>query len=212
MNQRLPNIKYQGSVDDFAYMEELVDRRYEIYETIEAIAEGDDSGAGTKPLIPWLVEQIIQCNREDKGLPVEQRKPIRLYINSPGGDLFAGFALIDAIKLSETPVYTINMGQWCSMAFLIGIAGHKRYSLPHAKFLMHDGQSFTYGSTAKAQDEAEFNKRYEKEVVKAHVLNSSRMTEKEYDKVFRIEYYMLPQDALEKGFIDEVVTNLETIM
>ena len=212
MGQKIPSIKYQGSVDDFAYMEEINDRRYEIYETIEPIAEGDDSSTGSKPLIPWLIEQIIQCNREDKGLPIDQRKPIRLYINSPGGDLFAGFGLIDAIKLSKTPVYTINVGQWCSMAFLIGISGHKRYSLPHVKFLMHDGHSFTYGSTAKAQDEAEFNKRYEKEVVKAHVLENSNMTSQEYDKVFRIEYYMLPKDALEKNFIDEIVTDLEAIM
>lgn len=212
MATRIPSLKYQGDINDYAYLEELNDRRYEIYETIEGISKGDDCNNGTKPLIPWLIEQIIQCNREDKGLPVEQRKPIRLYINSPGGDLFTGFGLIDAIRLSKTPVYTINVGEWCSMAFLIGISGHKRYSLPHAKFLLHDGQSFTYGSTAKAQDEAEFNKRYEKEVVKKHVLDCSNMTSEEYDRIFRIEYFMLPQDAMKKNFIDEIVSDLETIM
>lgn len=209
---KVPGLKYQAGIDDYAYLEEINDRRFEIYETIEAIAEGDDSSDGSKPLIPWIIEQIIQCNREDKGKAIEDRKPIRLYINSPGGDISAGFALVDAIKLSKTPVYTVNLGEWYSMAFLIGIAGHKRFSLPHARFLLHDGHSFTYGSTAKAQDEAEFNKRYEQEVVKEHVLSCSKMKSAEYNKIFRMEYYMLPQDALEEGFIDEIITDLETIM
>lgn len=155
---------------------------------------------------------IIDYNREDKGKPVEERRPIRLYIDSPGGDLISGFGIIGAIKVSKTPVYTINVGQWSSVAFLIGICGHRRFSLPDMTFLMHDGHTSTSGSTNKTQDTMKFSQRFEDEVVKTHVLEHSNMTSREYDALSRVEYYMLPEDALEHGFIDEIVTDVDTIL
>ena len=137
---------------------------------------------------------------------------ISLYINSPGGNLNEGFALIDAIKISKTPVYTINVGQWSSMSFLIGITGHKRFSLPSATFLMHDGSSGAFGSTSKVQDCVEFEKRFKNEVIKKHVLDHSKMQAVDYDALARVEYYLLPKDALERGFIDKIVDDIDAIL
>ncbi|MBO7131956.1 ATP-dependent Clp protease proteolytic subunit [Candidatus Saccharibacteria bacterium] len=159
-----------------------------------------------------LVECIFDYNRADQGKDIESREPIRLYINSPGGDQNEGFALVDAIILSKTPVYTINVGQWSSMSFLIGIAGHKRFSFPHATFLLHDGSSGAFGSTNKVQDRVKFEERFENEVVKAHVLAHSNMKGPEYDALARVEYYLLPEDALDRGFIDEIVTDIDAIL
>lgn len=159
-----------------------------------------------------MAQLILDYNREDKGKPIEERRPIRIYIDSPGGDVTGGFAIIGAIKASKTPIYTINVGQWSSMAFLIGICGHRRFSLPNMTFLMHDGDLFTAGSTNKAQDKMKFNERYENEVIKAHVIEHSNMSPREYDALSRVEYYMLPEDALEHGFIDEIVTDIDTIL
>ena len=55
-----------------------------------------------------LVKMIVKCNREDKGKPVEDRKPIKVFIDSPGGDVLALWTTIKAIEISKTPVYTIN--------------------------------------------------------------------------------------------------------
>ena len=159
-----------------------------------------------------IVQLILEYNREDKGKSPEERQPIRLYIDSPGGDAIGGFAIISAIKVSKTPVYTINIGQWSSMAFLIGICGHRRFSLPNMTFLMHDGDLLAAGSTNKAQDKMKFNERYENEVIKAHVLKHGKISSIEYDALSRVEYYMLPEDALERGFIDEIVTDIDTIL
>lgn len=60
--------------------------------------------------VSGAIHNIYQYNREDADLPVEERKPILLYIASNGGSVDAGFALIDAIQTSKTPVYTINTG------------------------------------------------------------------------------------------------------
>ena len=61
-----------------------------------------------------LIKMIIRCNKEDKGKPVEDRKPIKIFFFSPAGDLDVNYALIDTIRMSKTPVYGINVGRCCS--------------------------------------------------------------------------------------------------
>lgn len=161
-----------------------------------------------------IVQHILQFNREDDtaNIPSADRQPIKLFINCPGGSSSEGFPLVSVIELSETPIWTINIGEWSSMAFLIGITGHRRLSLPHTTFLMHDGSDFIVGSANKVQDTAAFNKRFEQEVVKPHVLKHTSMTEEEYKEYERVELYMLPKDALKFGVIDEIITSLNPLL
>lgn len=195
---------------DFRRARELEDRRLYLYGEISPVDSDDSMYAGFSNS-SFIIEQIIEYNRLDDGIEPEERDAIRLYIDSPGGDVTEGFALISAIETSKTPIYTINIGQWSSMAFLIGIAGHKRFSLPYSSFLMHDGSIFLYGSTKKVKDQIEFEDRMEEEIVKPHVLKHGKMSEEEYDKLDRKEFYMLPKDALEYHFIDTIVNNLDEI-
>ena len=154
--------------------------------------------------VSGAIHNIYQYNREDADLPVEGRKPILLYIASNGGSVDAGFALIDAIQTSKTPIYTINTGYWYSMGFLIGLAGKKRFAMPNATFLMHDGSNFIWTSGSKAQDQADFNRRVEARV-KQYILDHSTLTSKEYDKKQRVEWYLFADEAKEKGFIDQII-------
>ena len=202
--------KISLNLDDYLFCQGLQDRRIYLKTAINLI-EGVVV-IGESSIADELVGQIFAYNREDKGKPPEERRPIRFYIDSPGGDTVGGFAIIEAIKLSKTPIYTINVGQWSSMAFLIGICGHRRFSLPNMSFLMHDGFNRTFDSSSKAQDKMKFDQRYEAEVVKTHVLKNSKMTPAQYDALSRVEYYMLPKDALEHGFIDEIVTDIDAIL
>ena len=139
-----------------------------------------------------------------KGIPVEQRQPILLYVASNGGDVDAGFELIDAILASKTPVYTINLGYQYSMGFLIGLAGHKRYATQNAKFLMHDGSNLIWNSGTKAQDQMEFQKRVEQRI-KQYVIAHSNVTSEEYDSKLRVEWYLFADEAKEKGFCDHIL-------
>ena len=70
---------------------------------------------------------IIKWNKEDKNIPIEERKPIKIFINSDGGCLNSILNLIDTIKLSKTPIITIGMGKAYSAGGLLLMAGHKRY-------------------------------------------------------------------------------------
>ena len=79
-----------------------------------------------------LVQYIIKWNREDKGIPIEERKPIRLIIFSDGGLIDVEESIVSFIRLSKTPVYGIDVGMVASAASLIYISCHKRYALPNA--------------------------------------------------------------------------------
>lgn len=151
-----------------------------------------------------IVKHIIRYNVEDKGIPEDERQPILLYITSNGGDVYAGFELIDAIECSKTPVYTINMGYQFSMGFLLGISGHKRFATKHSKFLWHDGTSGTLNSTAKVRDEMEFQNRNE-DRIRQFILEHTKIDPELYDSKLRVEWYMFADEAKELGVVDYIV-------
>ena len=151
-----------------------------------------------------IARYILQYNAEDRNIDPAERQPILLYIASNGGDVDAGFELIDIIEQSKTPVWTINLGYEYSMGFLIGLAGHKRFAMRNAKFLLHDGSNFVWNSGAKAQDQMEFNKRQELRI-RDYVLSHSRITPEEYDSKLRVERHMFADEAKEKGFTDYII-------
>lgn len=181
-----------GLVEDIFYLKDLKQRKLFIAANI------------SQETVEDAVRHIMQFNREDAGVATEERKPIILYVSSNGGDVDAGFELIDVIMRSKTPVYTVNLGYQYSMGFLIGLAGHKRFAMPNAKFLMHDGTNFVWDSGAKAQDRMEFNKKME-DRVKEYILSRSKLTPEEYDSKYRIEWYMFSDEAKEKGFVDYII-------
>lgn len=181
-----------GCLDEMFYLQDL--KRRKIWLNCEI----------TQGTIASVVRHIMQINAEDKGIEVENRKPILLYIISEGGDVDAGFELIDAIQNSKTPIYTINLGYWYSMGFLIGLSGHKRYATGNAKFLMHDGSHFICNSSTKARDQMRFNDRVE-ERIKEYVLSHSNLDSDEYDAKLRVEWYMFADEAKERGFVDCII-------
>ena len=156
-------------------------------------------------VIDDAVYHILRYNRLDKGIPIDQRQPIILYINSRGGFVPEGFCLIDAIQLSKTPVYTVNLAFAASMGFLIFIAGHKRYSLPHSEFLMHDGDIIGCNSTAKMRDYMEFETVEIQDETKNYVLSRTNIDDKLYNEKYRCEWYFLPHKAKEIGAVDYIV-------
>ena len=155
--------------------------------------------------IDQLVYHILRYNRLDKGKPVEDRQPIVLYINSPGGSVICGYGLIDAIISSKTPVYTVNLAECSSMGFLIAIAGHKRYTFPHCEYLMHEGYAGAYDNMSKAKDRIDFEAGEMEEMTRAFVLSKTKITEDLYKEKYRCEWYFLPAKAKELGVVDYIV-------
>jgi len=178
--------------NDIVYLDHLKQRKIIINDQI-------DDG-----LIEEAVLRIMTFNQEDKGIAEKDRKPIIIYINSPGGVITAGFSLIDTILASVTPVYTVNLGIEYSMGFLIGLAGKKRFTQSFSTFLLHDGSGFLYNSMSKIRDTAIFYEELEKKI-KAFILAHSTLTSKMYDKKYGSEWYMFAKEAKANGFTDFII-------
>lgn len=135
------------AIDEYLHHKDIAERRL-WFNTSVASMDDVDVVDSTTLLVTDIVHHIIQYNRDDENIPTENRKPIKLYVNSPGGDIYEGFALVDAIQLSKTPIYTYNVGTCASMAFLIYIAGPSAspFRAPCSCFTM----ASTVASTAPA--------------------------------------------------------------
>lgn len=179
--------------DDYVNIKEYEERRLYINGEIDEFVADE------------TVTAILDYNRQDKDIKdVSLRKPILLYCTSVGGSVIDGFAIIDAILNSRTPVYLINLAYQYSMGFLIGLAGHKRFAMPNATFLMHDGSNFVFNSTAKVGDQLKFQEQQEKRT-KEYILSRSKLTSKKYDQMYRVEWQMYSQEAKECGFTDYII-------
>ena len=205
-------VRFNTTFAELEALKEIEARRLFLCGEIKSPGDDIDVCDDNSTQISSLVHTIFQYNREDRGVPIAERRPIMLYINSPGGELTEGFSLVAAIKLSQTPIYTVNIGMWCSMAFLIGITGSKRYTLPFMTFLMHEASGFSFGKISNMEDKIKFDRKFSDTVVKPLVLEHSCMTDREYDLVVKNELYLLPDDALKYGFVDEIVTDINTIL
>lgn len=157
-----------------------------------------------------ILMDIREYNRQDYLVPLSERVPIKLFIDSPGGDVVAGLAIIDAIYVSKTPVYTVNVSKAYSMAFQIMISGHKRFAFKSSSFLLHDGAEGGFDSSSKFRDRLKFSDDLEKLEIE-NIVKRTKITNKEYEKNVRREWYMLVPEALELGVIDEVVESFDQV-
>lgn len=152
-----------------------------------------------------IILYILAWNKEDKGLPKDKRKPIWLYVNSPGGDMINGWNVIDIIENSETPVYTVCFAECASMAFHIYIAGHKRYCFKNSILLIHDGEIQISNSSSKAKDTMKFIESLD-ERTKEHVLSHTNISSEFYDSIYDTEYYLFGNaEGKELGCVDYII-------
>lgn len=154
---------------------------------------------------------ILRWNMEDKGKPVEDRVPIRLYIMSYGGDLDYMWALIDAIEASVTPVYTINVGLCASAASLIFMAGSRRYMLPNSKVLIHEGSAQLGGDAQKIFDASDTYKRQIKQM-KDYILARTEIPPQQLNKKRNNDWTIDAAQCLEYKICDQVVATLDEVI
>lgn len=143
----------------------------------------------------------------EKNIPIEKRKPIRMYIDSCGGQLTDAFTIINTMRMSKTPVYTIVVGAAYSAGFFISIAGHKRFAYPLASFLYHEGSAANGGTANQFQNFSEFYKKQLKQL-KTHTLECTKISEELYEDIKRDDFWMTAEEALKLGCIDSISKEL----
>ncbi len=147
-----------------------------------------------------VIAQLLFLEAEDP------EKDIHIYLNSPGGEVSAGLGIYDAMQYVNTDVETICMGQAASMAAIIlaGGAHGKRYSLPHARVMIHQPLGGVQGQATDIQIHAE-------EILKIrHTMNEilAHHTGRgvaEVEKNTERDRFMSAQEALDYGIIDRIM-------
>lgn len=158
-----------------------------------------------------LVRYIVYWNQEDKDKPVEDRVPIKIFINSPGGDLTICDLIIDTIRMSKTPIYAIGTGMVASAASLIYLSCHKKYLFPNAHLILHDGSAVIGGSGRDVINAVEdYKKQLEKNIL--FIIANTGYTEEEVRTNMKSDWYIRTPEALSKGASDGVITDISMIL
>ena len=149
---------------------------------------------------------------------VNSEKPIKLYVNSPGGSVTAGLAIYDTMQFVKAPVHTMVMGQAASMGSFLaqaGAAGH-RYVLPESRTMIHRVSSGTRGTSGSVHIQElqmedairsfDEGKRLNKRLTELYVKHNS--TDKSFEELFdtmKFDTFLSAQEAVDAGFADRVV-------
>jgi ATP-dependent Clp protease protease subunit len=148
-----------------------------------------------------ITAQLLVLEAEDP------EKDISLYVNSPGGSAYAGMAIYDAMQHVRPDVRTVCLGMGMSAAAMIlaGGAGGKRFALPNAKMMIHQGSGGFRGSPADIQIAAteilEMTRRMA-EIIARHSGQDVEQVMRDIDR----DRFMTPEEAVEYGLIDQVLT------
>ncbi len=153
---------------------------------------------------------IIKFNMDDANIPVENRKPIKLLIDSWGGEVYPTLNVMDLINISKTPVYTICMSKAFSAGGLILLAGHKRFAFENSSFMYHEGSLGFSGDRGKAKDFLDHQDAIEAKILD-YVVSRTNFTREELDKTSRKDSYYVGEELITKGVVDEIVRDLSIL-
>lgn len=151
---------------------------------------------------------------------VNAEKPIKLFINSPGGSVTSGLAIYDTMQFIKCPVHTYVMGQACSMGSFLAQAGEpgKRFVLPESRTMIHRVSSGTPGTSGSVhvqelqfedakrhyEESQKINKRLTELYVKH---NTAGKTYEELFETMKFDTFLTAQEAVDAGLADNVITS-----
>ncbi len=176
------------------------ERAYDIYSRLlkeRVIFMGDEVNSATANLV---VAQLLHLAYEDP------KKDIKLYINSPGGSVYDGLAIIDTMNYIEPDVQTIGIGLQASMGAMLLSAGAKgkRYALPNSRIMIHQPSSGTQGKITDqeiALKEGIYLKQQLAEMLAKNTGKDVKQVIKDMDR----DNWMSAEEAKKYGLVDEVI-------
>lgn len=155
-------------------------------------------------LLESICLYILKFNQEDKNIPVENRKPIWIILNSAGGSVTFGMGLLDCIRGSITPVNCLIIGAAASMASYIPMVCNKSYIMPNGVICIHDGQTGIIQTSRKANDTMNFYNSCD-ERLHGIILDNTNITEDFLEEIADREYYIFAEKAKELGIVTDIV-------
>lgn len=178
------------------------ERSYDIYSRLlndRIIFLGEEIDSVSANLV---VAQLLHLESQDA------EKDISLYINSPGGEVYSGLAILDTMNFIKPQVSTICVGMAASMAAVLLSAGAKgkRFCLPHSKVMIHQPSGGAQGQQTEIEIVAEEIKKTRRELNQILSDASGQPIEKVQADTER-DNYLTASEALDYGLIDRIVTS-----
>jgi ATP-dependent Clp protease protease subunit len=164
----------------------------------------------TEELVEYS-HQIIKWNIEDKDVPVESRKKIKIFINTDGGEATAANNFISVMQLSKTPCITIGMGKCYSAGALIFLAGKERYIFKNTIIMIHKGSSGIISDVNKIIDYSKFLEK-DNEICKEFILQNSKIPVKKYKEVEDKDWYIFPTEAIDYGIATRIISDIDELI
>jgi ATP-dependent Clp protease protease subunit len=142
----------------------------------------------------------------------DQEKPIRIFINSPGGSVYDGFAIYDMIRFVRPKVKIISSGLSASAATVIMLAADKenRMAMPNARIMIHQPSMRFQGAAEDVRRTAEEVLKIKKKINQMYADETGQSFEKVQEDTDR-DYWMSPDEALEYGLISKIVHTYDEI-
>ncbi len=159
------------------------------------------SGEVNKKLSEKISTLLLVMDADDDG-------PIKIFIDSPGGDADAGYGILDMIRYVKSPVYTISNGLTASAGVIISLAAkpENRFSLANSRFLIHQPSSGMQGTASDIKIHAEEIVKLKKRVIQLIADECGQTYEKVEGDIQR-DRWLSPEEALEYGLISKIVTS-----
>ena len=154
-----------------------------------------------------IVAQLLYLNSQD------QKRQIDMYIQSPGGVVYAGMAIYDAMQMISAPVSTVAVGFTGSMGTALLTAGHpgKRYALPQATIHMHPTGGGAKGYTEDVRIATHEQERLQTQLF--HIMGKHcGHTWQEIEEFFRRDKFLNSMEAKEYGLVDEVLGDTQHLI
>ena len=154
-----------------------------------------------------IVAQLLYLNSEDPN------QPIQMYINSPGGLIYAGFAIYDTMKMIPAPVHTVAVGVTASMGTVLLCSGEKgkRYALPHATIHMHPAGGGAQGYTEDVRIALREQERLQTQLFHIVAQQTGHVWQ-EIEVMFQRDRWMNALEAREYGLVDAVLGDSSDIV
>lgn len=140
------------------------------------------------------------------------KKPIHMYINSPGGSVTAGLGIYDTMQYVQPPIATWCVGQACSMASLLLCSGAPgmRHSLPNSRVMVHQPSGQAAGQASDIQIQAREIAKLKEQINNLYVRHTKQPLDRIESAMDR-DHFMSPQEAKEFGLIDTVLEHPPTL-
>ena len=159
-----------------------------------------------------IAYKIIRWNREDKATSIKDRKPIRIFFNSPGGSLDVEETLVSIIKLSKTPIYGIALGMVASAASLIFLSCHKRLALRNAYLILHKGSCQNISGDFTNVQNAMEDYRKQIEQLEEFYIENTQIPEEIIHEKLKSDWYIRGEKLIEYGLIDKWIDDIELLL